>query len=216
MPRRKGWKCNEEVRRNMSKGALQRQSRIIERYGLTVELYEDQIRKGRRWCSDCKMFKAGPDFGKSTTRCLVCQRIRNNDYHKRNAEDLNRKRRAYFVENRTSEIDKRRVRSLAGYGVTVAWYDSKVAEQNGVCEICKKPPTDKKFSIDHNHACCSTQKRACARCRRGLLCNKCNLALSAAEEAGWLENAAAYLRRYALSDPPDPNLLSNVDGEIRP
>jgi hypothetical protein len=49
--------------------------------------------------------------------------------------------------------------------------------------------------IDHDHACCSDEKRSCGRCVRGLLCLSCNTAL------GHIERKLAMARVY-LDNPP--------------
>jgi len=51
--------------------------------------------------------------------------------------------------------------------------------------------------IDHDHSlgCHPGEKRACDRCRRGLLCLRCNTAV------GYIEGYAGLARAY-LADPP--------------
>lgn len=59
-------------------------------------------------------------------------------------------------------------------------YLSMLETQNGTCAICTGPPTRGFFVVDHNHACCPG-KRSCGNCVRGLLCDACNLGISALE-----------------------------------
>lgn len=47
-------------------------------------------------------------------------------------------------------------------------YDALVKKQNGLCAICNQPPKSRRLDVDHNH---KTRKV------RGLLCNRCNLAI---------------------------------------
>ncbi|MGQ0520299.1 MAG: endonuclease VII domain-containing protein [Actinomycetota bacterium] len=55
------------------------------------------------------------------------------------------------------------------YGITPEDYDQLLAEQDGVCAICGRPPrTDIALHVDHDH----TTGRI-----RGLLCFRCNNAL---------------------------------------
>ena len=60
------------------------------------------------------------------------------------------------------------------FGITLVDYDRMLAEQRGVCKICKMGSTCKgkpeRLSVDHNH---ETGKV------RGLLCRRCNRALGA-------------------------------------
>jgi hypothetical protein len=85
---------------------------------------------------------------------------------------------------------------LARYGVTPYWYETKLAEQNGVCAICKKPETAKqgdkvqRLSVDHDHT--SNQPR-------GLLCAACNRAIGLMkEDPARFEAAARYLMMYKV------------------
>lgn len=43
-----------------------------------------------------------------------------------------------------------------------------------ICEICGK--TNIRYTVDHNHQCCSGHK-SCGKCVRGILCYTCNLTL---------------------------------------
>lgn len=70
-----------------------------------------------------------------------------------------------------------------------------LAEQNGVCAICRRPSTrkvlDRKSAlvIDHDH---KTKKV------RALLCNNCNTAIGLfKEDPEILTSAVEYLRRHA-------------------
>jgi len=37
------------------------------------------------------------------------------------------------------------------YGITLAEYEQRLADQGGVCAICKKPPGKNRLSVDHDH-----------------------------------------------------------------
>jgi hypothetical protein len=74
------------------------------------------------------------------------------------------------------------------YGVPPNWYANKLEEQDGLCAICLKSATKRKFVVDHNH---STGEA------RGLLCDPCNMALSRIEAIdNWDVKARDYLLRY--------------------
>jgi len=81
---------------------------------------------------------------------------------------------------------------LAVYGLTHDQYQAMLQEQNGVCAICKRPPTAKKrLAIDHDHDCCPAGG-SCGKCVRGLLCFRCN-SLIGRTDADTLRSAIAYL-----------------------
>lgn len=62
----------------------------------------------------------------------------------------------------------------------------------GACEICGAPAKVR----DHNHNCCP-RYRSCERCRRGVLCQGCNLAIGHAQEDPLrLRAAADYLEEW--------------------
>jgi hypothetical protein len=62
-----------------------------------------------------------------------------------------------------------------------------LAEQAGVCGICKRLPSPKRrFDIDHDHKDMFI---------RGLLCPRCNRALPSWITPQWLRAAAEYLER---------------------
>ncbi len=61
------------------------------------------------------------------------------------------------------------------------------------CAICKRKPSNKPLSIDHNHACCPGGK-TCGKCIRGLLCRRCNTVLGLVnDDASILLSALKYL-----------------------
>jgi hypothetical protein len=72
-----------------------------------------------------------------------------------------------------SKTKERNRRYQRKYGITTAKYDELAAKQNGVCALCKRPPTAKKrLVVDHNHS---------TGMIRGLLCDACNRALGLIE-----------------------------------
>ena len=79
--------------------------------------------------------------------------------------------RIYFPETEQRRVANR----VLKYGITVEQYDEMLAQQNGVCAICKLVSTRGKLFVDHDHACCPGQK-AGGKCVRGLLCSSCNTA----------------------------------------
>ena len=70
-------------------------------------------------------------------------------------------------------------------GITVADYEQRLKDQNGVCAICGQPETDRRrkyLSIDHCHEGGHV---------RGLLCRACNQAL------GFMKDSPEQLRKAA-------------------
>ena len=89
----------------------------------------------------------------------------------------------------------RSVQLRNNYGLSLAAYAAMHDEQNGVCEICKRPETmgrrkkPRKLSVDHNHETGAV---------RGLLCSRCNTMIGRASESREvLQSAIEYLAKYA-------------------
>lgn len=88
----------------------------------------------------------------------------------------------YFRKKESDPLWNRK-KSLRKHGLTVDTYDQMLAEQGGVCAICKSDRTD--FRIDHDH---DTGRV------RGILCNGCNAGIGMfLESIDSLESAVAYL-----------------------
>ena len=121
-------------------------------------------------CVVCEDDKPLDDFnlekaGKFGRRgaCKICERLRRKDY---NRKEL--------------------------YGVTPEEYRRLVAEQNGLCWICQKEPSNgEDLCVDHCHATDEV---------RGLLCKRCNLAIGIlGDTAEKLSRAVDYLSRDTSS-----------------
>lgn len=117
------------------------------------------------------------------------------------------KRREDLADNYLENRDIRRVQIrrrylIRTYGITPERYDELLAEQGGVCAICRRPERAQRrgvtweLSIDHDHSCCPG-KRSCGACVGGLLCQACNHALSDIEDdPDRIAAMAEYLDRY--------------------
>ena len=94
------------------------------------------------------------------------------------------------------------------YKMTIEQYESLLAEQGGHCALCEAVQGDSKrrMTVDHDHACCASQK-GCGQCNRGILCANCNRKLGFLEallaEATvlpgpmtWTSRALQYLDKY--------------------
>jgi hypothetical protein len=82
------------------------------------------------------------------------------------------------------------------FDLTPAEYEIKLAEQQGVCLICGRPPAvGKTLDIDHDH---KTERV------RGLLCRNCNHGLGKfGDDPLVLSSAIAYLFMWDQVDPAD-------------
>lgn len=83
------------------------------------------------------------------------------------------------------------------YGLTVDAYHELLRSQGGGCRICARvPESPYSLHVDHDHACCTTRKKSCGKCVRGLLCSPCNTALGLlADDPVRLRAAADYLEQ---------------------
>lgn len=78
------------------------------------------------------------------------------------------------------------------YGVTLEWFNEKLAQQNGKCALCDEPPTHNRLHIDHDHR---------TGALRDLLCNRCNLGIGQfKDDPALLRRAADYVERHATSE----------------
>ncbi len=154
----------------------------------------NQVRK-KQWLERC--LDEHPDYRK--TICF--------NFYLNNRKKLLLKAKEKRVNNLNQPNEDRNSR-LRARGANSDWYDKTLAAQHGVCEICRSPdsgyPTGR-FAIDHDHGCCKPG-RSCDRCRRGLLCNRCNTWIERFEKYPEIvERAVWYLNKYRLSE----------DGEVR-
>lgn len=81
--------------------------------------------------------------------------------------------RQYYHDRRTYKLSEERKRR---YNLVDGQYEQMLADQLGLCGICRKP-SDKTLCVDHDHECCSG-RGSCGRCVRGLLCDGCNVAVA--------------------------------------
>lgn len=82
------------------------------------------------------------------------------------------------------------------FGLTLDDYNQMLEDQGGLCAnpgCFNVPLVDRRFDVDHDHACCSG-KKSCGKCVRGLLCHSCNLALGLLhEDVKRIQGLADYL-----------------------
>lgn len=92
-------------------------------------------------------------------------------------------------------------RLWTNYRLRPADLDALYQKQLGVCGICRDDLDIATPHVDHDHACCPGAK-TCGRCVRGLLCRRCNHAVTELDKdrrwATWaLDYLAGYERRRA-------------------
>lgn len=102
------------------------------------------------------------------------------------------------------------------YGIDFEDRDLRLAEQGGVCAICRTDcPQGRGWVIDHDHACCDGIK-TCGKCIRGILCTNCNSMLGQAKDnPDTLIAAAMYIMQNkdllaGLSSSGQPQLSAAV------
>ena len=110
-----------------------------------------------------------------------------------NKEHEKARNSSYYMRNR--EVQRIKHRNTKHH-MTSEWYDAKMAEQESRCAVCKqiflKTP-----HIDHDHKCCKPST-SCEKCRRGFLCDDCNLGLGRFKDSiEVLQNAIQYLKEYS-------------------
>ena len=96
---------------------------------------------------------------------------------------------------------------LFTYKLSFDWFSRVIQEQLGLCSICSTQLNDN-MCIDHNHACCQ-EEYSCGNCIRGLLCNRCNIAVGVHENSERLLQSYKYLIQYKSFDKAKSEKLSD-------
>ena len=124
-------------------------------------------------CEDC----GNPTYESRALKCKTCWLARPVEGRKNTARKYQLKRK---------------------YKLSFEDYDGMLKIQKSSCAICGINQSDLKFSlsVDHDRSCCQ-EKVSCGECVRGLLCNKCNLALGYANDnIDLLNNMIKYLKKH--------------------
>lgn len=167
--------------------------------------------EGMRHCGACETVKPLEEFRRATAngygkaQCIPCENNYRKEWVRRRAESdpawaARRKQRER--ERKTPE-EKAEYYLHKFYGISLKRYNEMLAEQEGVCYLCKRPETyvgpssgnTKRLSVDHDHSCCPGTV-TCGQCIRGLLCAKCNSTLGWVEKLS-LERIGEYVVRRA-------------------
>lgn len=128
-----------------------------------------------RNCYRCAQTKPAAEFiSPWHTYCGDCHKAYNRDWEPSAASRARRRQR-----KRENEPYDRGTRVQYLYGISPEKYAGLLAAQDGRCAICRDADPGGRWNtwhVDHDHGHCSG-KRACETCVRGILCNRCNLAL---------------------------------------
>lgn len=151
-------------------------------------------------CVRCAEVKPPEKFpptsqGNRRAQCYQCRYSRRKETGEYAAtKEVNRLRYAGDPAYR----DKIRSRNRKGrMGLSLEEVEAHVQAQGG-CAICHAdtPGGVGGWHVDHDHSCCPP-KRACAECRRGILCSACNVAMGIFKDSVERLNAAAdYLKAW--------------------
>lgn len=163
-------------------------------------------------CTICGELKAFKYFYKHsghkdgyTSECKCC----NLKKRKKNRLKLSERTRKYYYKNRKNELAKQKKRRTTPegqeyyrkfwvkyrYGLSSEDWQEIFDRQNGCCPICgiHQSKLNQSLSVDHNH---KTNEI------RGLLCNKCNLAMGFlnVDESGikLLQKAIKYVKKILI------------------
>lgn len=160
-----------------------------------------------------KVVRARPVLDADEKRCSRCGVVKPlSDFHR--AASQAKGRSCYCKEcRRTSESDARILRL---YGITREQLDALIAEQGGLCAVCRERPAE---HVDHDHVSGEV---------RGVLCFPCNAALGQLMDRSDLLLAAAdYLERitwqkrqvctgvFRLTSPRPAPAPSRTSSELR-
>jgi hypothetical protein len=147
----------------------------------------------KKTCTKCKDELDLECFNKHNTGkygrnsiCKACESKRVVAWQQANPDKVRARSKRFAAQPRVKEY--RRDWALKNkYGIDAGTYDAMLAEQSGVCAVCKME-SDKPLSVDHDHV---TGKV------RGLLCNNCNMAIGLlADDEQRLRSAADYVAKH--------------------
>ena len=110
-------------------------------------------------CLDCSVPLSEGNMHPSLLRsqsyiCKQCSTVRSTRWRLRNPDRL--------------KVSDRKQQLKSKYGISVEQYNDLLAMQEGVCALCRKEHKRRPLNVDHCHATGRI---------RGLLCDKCNLAI---------------------------------------
>ena len=151
-----------------------------------MHLYARCMDKGRRPAEglearDCE--NCGTRFQPYRSNQFTCSRkcynaiVRERENARRRTPE-HRERKNEWRRTTPAQIERVRAYNrkvqLAKYGLTVEDYDRKLAEQDGKCAICGKPPKPdgvraaSKLHADHDHETGASRDLLCVTCNAGI------------------------------------------------
>lgn len=150
------------------------------------------VPEGSKWCPDCATVKPLEDFvrnaGSRTGRSAYCKPCHN--VRGRLSKEKVGGSRTYHLKRR--------------YGITAGEVDDMLAEQGGLCAICRNAPA---VHVDHDHATGAV---------RALLCFNCNGGLGQfKDDPDVLRAAADYVRFHTLRQQIVPLSAAAGIGPVR-
>jgi len=178
-------KCNKETYKIWQDENKEHKKQYDKIY---VQKNKDKINERRKkWYSEHKEEKKLYDKKRREANSTRYKEGKHKHYLKYKEKYLN-KHKKYAAEH-SEEIRNKNL--LKNYGITVEEYEEILKKQNGVCAICKKPPINKRLSVDHHHRLGHVRGLICWTCNRRLLSN-----LADRENAIELfTNALEYIKR---------------------
>lgn len=138
-----------------------------------------------RKCVECGTVQPLDSFpkaggGRYRHRCKPCYNSYQADMRAKNPEQIRKSWRK--AHSKYYSTDKRRNKTLRGYGLTEETYNQIFDSQEGLCKICQRKLP---LVVDHCH---SSSKI------RGLLCDRCNVGLGCfGDDVDRLRQAVVYL-----------------------
>lgn len=156
------------------------------------------------FCTGCLVDKPRVEFcegalhpNSKRSRCKKCRAAKVRVWSKTpRGREINARHEAMRVRDPKPLMEKFRQKR---YGITPEQYVALVNRAAGRCEACGCPPGPKGLGIDHDHKTGEV---------RGLLCDRCNLAIGYfKDDVTLLERAIAYLKKHSLEGVVVPDAL---------
>lgn len=131
----------------------------------------NSIRTNKKQCSldDCNK----PHYAKELCRMHYARKARHGRTESKN-KPVEKDRNYQYDDIKT--IYRRNWMLKNSYKISLDEFNKRAA--NG-CEICGNKP-ERNLHVDHNHSCCNGAK-SCGKCVRGIICNRCNMAVDKME-----------------------------------
>lgn len=143
-------------------------------------------------CPVCKIIRPVTAFGKRKNDrprgwCIECERLKGQERYRQFCVEIKARTSAWDKTNRDLKLAYiRKYQLKSKYGITSEEFLRLEERQGGICAICFEPPKSRRLSVDHDHITGRV---------RGLLCTRCNLAVSAIDDfSHWYSQVRRYLQ----------------------